>query len=271
VVRACRLKNDGKFKPGHRPMAEGGARRRRHVQRATASPPPGRGRQFGAAMPDRRDILTCSCEDTMPLDTQALRHGCRGARLVTGHQFCRHEFQRARELVATGAPITMGCTQEAPLFRDIAAESGGDVTFVNLRGNAGWSADAASAGPKMAALAAAAAEPMPDVPFVNLKRKGVILVYSRDERAIEAANCAFRRCWRIVEGVPRLVAESEEVRYAQLYPCLHCRCGHCHGKRRRSQRLSGVRCGGILHGSGAPLKPRLTEPPDHETGGWWDG
>jgi hypothetical protein len=237
-------------------MAEGGARRRRH---------------FGAAMPDRRDILTCSCEDTMPLDTQALRHGCRGARLVIGHQFCRHEFQRALELVATGAPITMGCTQEAPLFRDIAAESGGDVTFVNLRGNAGWSADAASAGPKMAALAAAAAEPMPDVPFVNLKRKGVILVYSRDERAIEAANCAFRRCWRIVEGVPRLVAESEEVRYAQLYPCLHCRCGHCHGKRRRSQRLSGVRCGGILHGSGAPLKPRLTEPPDHETGGWWDG
>jgi ferredoxin len=62
------------------------------------------------------------------------------------------------------------------------------VTFVNLRENAGWSADAASAGPKMAALVAAAAEPMPDLPFVNLKSEGVILVYGRDERAIDAAN-----------------------------------------------------------------------------------
>jgi ferredoxin len=139
-------------------------------------------------MADQRAILLCSCEDTMPLDAQALRHGCRGARLVTGHQFCRAGLERFREFVATGAPITMGCTQEAPLFREIAAESGGDVTFVNLRENAGWSADAASAGPKMAALVAAAAEPMPDLPFVNLKSEGVILVYGRDERAIDAAN-----------------------------------------------------------------------------------
>ena len=139
-------------------------------------------------MADQRIILMCSCEDTMPLDAQASQRGCRGASIVTGHQFCRAELECFRELVATGAPITMGCTQEAPLFRDIAAESGGDVTFVNLRENAGWSADAASAGPKMAALAAAAAEPMPDVPFVNLKSEGVILVYGRDERAIEAAN-----------------------------------------------------------------------------------
>ena len=40
----------------------------------------------------------------------------------------------------------------------------------------------------MAALAAAAAEPMPDVPFVQLESAGVILVYGRDERAIEAAG-----------------------------------------------------------------------------------
>jgi ferredoxin len=139
-------------------------------------------------MADQRAILVCSCEDTMPLDAQALRLGCRGARLLIGRQFCRAELERFRELVATGAPITMGCTQEATLFRDAAAESAGGVTYVNLRENAGWSADASSAGPKMAALAAAAAEPMPDVPFVNLKSEGVILVYGCDERAIEAAN-----------------------------------------------------------------------------------
>jgi ferredoxin len=137
-------------------------------------------------MADQRIILMCSCEDTMPLDAQALQRGCPG--IVTGHQFCRAELERFRSVAASGAPVTMGCTQEAPLFRDIAAESGGDVTFVNLRENAGWSADAASAGPKMAALAAAAAEPMPEVPFVNLGSEGVILVYGRDERAFEAAN-----------------------------------------------------------------------------------
>ena len=113
-------------------------------------------------MADQRIILMCSCEDTMPLDAQASQSGCRGASIVTGHQFCRAELERFRSVVARGAPVTMGCTQEAPLFRDIAAESGGDVTFVNLRENAGWSTDAASAGPKMAALAAAAAEPMPE-------------------------------------------------------------------------------------------------------------
>jgi ferredoxin len=139
-------------------------------------------------MVDQRAILVCSCEDTMPLDTQALQLGCRGARLVTGRQICRAELETFRELIATGAPVTMGCTQEAPLFREIAAQSAGDVTFVNLRENAGWSADAVSAGPKMAALAAAAAEPTPDASFVKLASNGVILVYGRDECAIDAAN-----------------------------------------------------------------------------------
>jgi ferredoxin len=139
-------------------------------------------------MVDQRAILVCSCEDTTPLDAQALRHGCSGARLVTGRQFCRAELESFRELVASGAPVTMGCTQEAPLFREIAAQGASEVTFVNLRENAGWSADAASAGPKMAALAAAAAEPTPDASFVRLESEGVILIYGRDERAIEAAN-----------------------------------------------------------------------------------
>ena len=36
-----------------------------------------------------------------------------------------------------GAPITMGCTQEAPLFRAIGAQGDADVNFVNLREHAG--------------------------------------------------------------------------------------------------------------------------------------
>ena len=58
-------------------------------------------------------------------------------------------------------------------------DNGADLRFVNLRERAGWSADAAKAGPKMAALAAAAAEPMPGIPFVQIESAGVLLVYGR--------------------------------------------------------------------------------------------
>ena len=40
----------------------------------------------------------------------------------------------------------------------------------------------------MAALLAAAAEPMPMVPTVSLESEGVILIYGRDESAVEAGN-----------------------------------------------------------------------------------
>ena len=48
--------------------------------------------------------------------------------------------------------------------------------------------DAHAAGPKMAALLAGAAEPAPEVPFLSLSSEGVILIYGRDEQAIEAAR-----------------------------------------------------------------------------------
>jgi ferredoxin len=46
--------------------------------------------------------------------------------------------------------------------------------------------DTASAGPAMAAHRAVAAEPVPDIAFVSLESNGVILIYGRDEAAIEA-------------------------------------------------------------------------------------
>ena len=142
-------------------------------------------------MADRpRNILICSCEDTMPLDADAVRRGCRGVEVVEGRQLCRAELERFRKLAAGGAPMIVACTQEAPLVREVAAgiEGSGGMTFVNMRETAGWSKDAKAAGPKMAALIAAAAEPAPDFPFVSLNSEGVTLIYGSDERAIEAAK-----------------------------------------------------------------------------------
>jgi ferredoxin len=132
-----------------------------------------------------RNFILCSCEDTMPLDTERVRKACRG-KVTTAHHLCRAELEIFRTTVAAGAPLTVGCTQEAPLFTEIAADA--DVTFANVREAGGWSKDAAAAGPKMAALLAAAAEPAREPDFVQLTSEGVVLIYGRDEQAIAAAK-----------------------------------------------------------------------------------
>ncbi len=135
-----------------------------------------------------RKVLICSCEDTMPLDADAIKRGCRGASVLASRQLCRAELDKFRTAVADGAPLTVGCTQEAPLFAELAEESDAAITYVNIRETAGWSTDAAASGAKMAALIAAAAEPAPEIPFVSFTSDGVILIYGRDEQAVEAAS-----------------------------------------------------------------------------------
>src|SRR5437588_9691670 len=139
-----------------------------------------------------RKILICSCEDTMPLDAQAVRRGCRGTEVSTAHQLCRAELDIFRQAAMAGAPLTVGCTQEVPLFSELATgmaeASGAPIHYANIRETAGWSTGAAQAGPKMAALLAAAAEAAPEIAFVNLASEGVILIYGCDEEAIAAAS-----------------------------------------------------------------------------------
>jgi ferredoxin len=136
------------------------------------------------------NIVICSCEDTMPLDADAVRSACGGAKVATARHLCRAEIERFRALAGAPGPLTIACTQESALFDEVAGEIGrtAPVTYANIRETAGWSRDAADAGPKIAALLAAAAEPLPAVPLVTLESEGVILIYGRDERALEAGN-----------------------------------------------------------------------------------
>ena len=84
--------------------------------------------------------------------------GCRGAQVETAHHLCRAELDRFRAAVPrrdrsrSAAPRKRRCFPRLP-------RSAPTLPFVNIRETAGWSTDAASAGPKMAALLAAAAEP----------------------------------------------------------------------------------------------------------------
>jgi ferredoxin len=59
--------------------------------------------------------------------------------------------------------------------------------------NGAGPAQAGETRPNVAALRAAAAEAMPDVPFMTLQSEGVILVYGRGEEAIEAAKLLANR------------------------------------------------------------------------------
>ena len=105
-----------------------------------------------------RKILICSCEDTHAARWRGGGRVCRGANVIEGRQLCRAELERFRKLAAGGEPLTVACTQEAPLFGEVAGAIKGaaELTFVNIRETAGWSKDAKAAGPKMAALIAPA-------------------------------------------------------------------------------------------------------------------
>src|ERR1700748_1438484 len=135
-----------------------------------------------------KTILICSCEDTMRLDTAAIKRGCRKSEIDEFRQLCRAELEHFRDAAKTEGPLIVGCTQEAPRFTDEAGERSGGIDFVNIRETAGWSSQGAQAGPKMAALLAVGPEPSPAFPFVTLASQGVILIYGRDEVSVEAGR-----------------------------------------------------------------------------------
>ncbi len=108
---------------------------------------------------------------------------------LTRHSaLCRREagaFQQA-VLAAekSGESLVVACTQETRLLTQLASQTQGvnalaerPIKFVNIRETGGWSQDAASASPKMAALLAMAQLPDPEpVPTVTFKSAGRLLV-----------------------------------------------------------------------------------------------
>ena len=135
-----------------------------------------------------KTILICSCEDTMRLDTAAVKRGCRKSEVAEFRQLCRAELDHFRNAARAEGPLIVGCTQEQALFGEEAKGRSGTTEFVNLRETAGWSVEGTRAGPKMAALLAAASEAAPAFSLVTLSSEGVILIYGRDEVAVEAGR-----------------------------------------------------------------------------------
>jgi ferredoxin len=129
--------------------------------------------------------LICTCEATMTLDGDML-----GATGKPASQLCRAQLDTFRQALGSFAAITVACTQEAPLFSEVAEDAGyaGTLRFANIRETGGWSDDGAKAAPKMAALLAMAEMPGSSFETVSLESNGIALVLGRDEVAIEAAR-----------------------------------------------------------------------------------
>jgi ferredoxin len=143
-----------------------------------------------------RRVLVCDCEKTMPLEAETLSAACRKAgaegEVDLNTQLCRAQLENFERALEAGEPLMVACTQEAPLFAEVAGEleSETPLAFLNIRETAGWSEESAGANAraKIAALLAAGAVAGEPTPKVSYQSKGVCLIYGRDERALEAAK-----------------------------------------------------------------------------------
>ena len=142
----------------------------------------------------------------MPLDAKALSlalaktPGASSDGLEVEHTLlCRREaaaFQRAaKDSGNTGDELLVACTQESRLFLELNAATEGaasvqerPIHFVNIRETGGWSRDAASATPKIAALIAAAQLPAAEpVGTVTYRSGGRLLIVGAAPAAESAA------------------------------------------------------------------------------------
>ena len=136
-------------------------------------------------------ILVCNCEISMPLDGKKLARACDAEGGCEVHtQLCRAQIESFKAAVASGEPLIVGCTQEAPLFEETRAEFGPEtpVAYANIRERAGWAEQGREALPKIAGLLAEATLEAPPTGTVTMKSGGECLVYGRDEAALEAAK-----------------------------------------------------------------------------------
>ena len=138
-----------------------------------------------------KTLKVCSCNGTVALDAKALAAALELSEPLTLHcALCRTDA--AAFQAALGEPeVVVACTQEAPLFGELAEAAGSrsSLRFVNVRELAGWSAEGRRALPKMAALLAAAALPEPEpVPAVEYKSGGQLLVIGPSAVALDWAE-----------------------------------------------------------------------------------
>lgn len=138
-----------------------------------------------------RKVLVCNCEGTMDLDPERLSKaaGCDNAPSLHRH-LCRTQIEAYEKALESGEPLLVACTQEAPLFSEIAEEAGADdrVSFVNIRERAGWSEKGQDPHAKIAALLHEAVVDSEPTGLKPIESDGMCLVYGSGQQALDAAR-----------------------------------------------------------------------------------
>lgn len=139
--------------------------------------------------PTGQNLLLCNCEGSMPLDSSVLAATGAVPETPICRDLCRGQLERLEAALDRGEELMIACTQEAPLFLETAEEKSfsGGLRFVNIREKAGWSKEAKSAAPKIAALLAEAALDLPPSPGITMTSDGDVLVLGNDQQALDAA------------------------------------------------------------------------------------
>ncbi|MDX2288281.1 MAG: 4Fe-4S dicluster domain-containing protein [Hyphomicrobiaceae bacterium] len=147
--------------------------------------------------PDPARVLVCSCQKTMSIDPASLGAALDGTAGLTLHtELCRSDLPAFETALAAGERMVVACTQEAPLFLEVAAEREAQtppIAFANIRETAGWSRAGGAALPKMAALLAEASYEAVPAGTVTLESKGQCLVYGAGQQALDVANSLAER------------------------------------------------------------------------------
>jgi ferredoxin len=140
-------------------------------------------------------LILCNCQRSMHIDAGALARALAGEGKAPEGQvphvhteLCRAELGAFRQALQSGAALQVACTQEAPLFAEIAAAANAPAPiFTNIREQAGWSAAGAGATPKMAALLAVGAQAPQPTGLITLSSQGRCLLYGRGQTALDVA------------------------------------------------------------------------------------
>jgi len=121
---------------------------------------------------------------------------------------CRSEIAVFNQALESGEPMLVACTQESPLFSELAQEQSAttDLGFVNIRERAGWSQAKSKATAKIAALLKEAAFDVKPAGITSIKSDGICLVYGSGEQALEVAHQLGHRL-----SVTLILKDSEDI------------------------------------------------------------
>jgi len=163
---------------------------------------------------ERRKLLLCNCNRTLPLDGKAVA-GALALDSVphVSSELCRRHVAAFEAAAKNGDDLLVACTQEAPLFRELHDEFKvtGEVRFVNIRETAGWSRESQHATPKIAALLALAQLPEPEpVAVVSYRAGSELLIVGPGAAALAWADQLagqFSVCVLMTDGRGELPSE----------------------------------------------------------------